>query len=145
MQYSTTSIIILKWGINVLVLGTFFFMGIILLLSLYEHVPQFIFIMLTIGSMMITMLGITMITPNALSLALEEYRYAIGTTSSLFGFFYYTCAALFTLGMGALHNGTLFPMPIYFGVIAFLLWVVFSRWIMKDLKTIEGEKSKNRH
>ena len=58
--------------------------------------------------------GITMVTSNALALALTDYKESIGTASSLFGFFYYAGIALLTFFMGFLHNGTLLPMPLYF-------------------------------
>jgi DHA1 family bicyclomycin/chloramphenicol resistance-like MFS transporter len=76
------------------------------------HAPQMIII--AILSLMSMMFGICMTTSNALTLALVNYRHCIGTASSLFGFFYYSVISLFTLGMGALHNGTLLPMPLYF-------------------------------
>lgn len=74
--------------------------------------------------MMIMIGGIALVTSNALSLSLVNYKNRIGTASSLFGFFYYVLISLFTLGMGYSHNGTVFPMPIYFGVIAAFMIVV---------------------
>lgn len=73
---------------------------------------------------MITMFGVCMITSNALALALVDYKKAIGSATSLFGFFYYCFISLFTFGMGALHNGTLLPMPLYFCGIVLSMLVV---------------------
>ena len=79
---------------------------------------------ITILSQMSIMFGICMATSNALALALVDYKWCIGTASSLFGFFYYSLISLFTLGMGALHNDTLLPMPLYFlGISLFMLIV----------------------
>ena len=79
---------------------------------------------ITILSQMSIMFGICMATSNALALALADYKWCIGTASSLFGFFYYCLISLFTLGMGALHNDTLLPMPLYFlGISLFMLIV----------------------
>ena len=79
---------------------------------------------ITILSQMSIMFGICMATSNALALALVDYKWCIGTASSLFGFFYYCLISLFTLGMGALHNDTLLPMPLYFlGISLFMLIV----------------------
>ena len=79
---------------------------------------------ITILSQMSIMFGICMATSNALALALADYKWCIGTASSLFGFFYYSLISLFTLGMGALHNDTLLPMPLYFfGISLFMLIV----------------------
>ena len=79
---------------------------------------------ITILSQMSIMFGVCMATSNALALALVDYKWCIGTASSLFGFFYYCLISLFTLGMGALHNDTLLPMPLYFfGISLFMLIV----------------------
>ena len=79
---------------------------------------------ITILSQMSIMFGICMATSNSLALALVDYKWCIGTASSLFGFFYYCLISLFTLGMGALHNDTLLPMPLYFfGISLFMLIV----------------------
>lgn len=84
--------------------------------------PTNLMIVITILSQMSLMFGICMATSNALALALVDYKWCIGTASSLFGFFYYCLISLFTLGMGALHNDTLLPMPLYFlGLSLFML------------------------
>jgi Bcr/CflA subfamily drug resistance transporter len=86
--------------------------------------PTNLMIGITILSQMSIMFGICMATSNALALALVDYKWCIGTASSLFGFFYYCLISLFTLGMGALHNDTLLPMPLYFfGISLFMLIV----------------------
>ena len=71
-------------------------------------------IAITICSQMVTMLGRCLAVSNALALSLVRYREAIGSASSLFICFYYCVISLCTLGMGALHNGTLLPMPLFF-------------------------------
>ena len=72
-----------------------------------------------------------MATSNALALALTDYKWCIGTASSLFGFFYYCLISLFTLGMGFLHNGTLLPMPLYFFCIGLFMLIVQRTMIKK--------------
>ena len=81
-------------------------------------------IVITIVSQMISAFGICMATSNALALALLNYKHAIGTASSLFGFFYYCLISLFTFFMGYLHNGTLLPMPIYFFTLGCLMMMI---------------------
>jgi DHA1 family bicyclomycin/chloramphenicol resistance-like MFS transporter len=76
--------------------------------------PIHVMIAITILSQMGCSFGICMATSNALALALVDYKHAIGTASSLFGFFYYCLIAFFTFFMGFLHDGTLLPMPLYF-------------------------------
>ncbi len=119
---------ILMRGIWLILLGCFFFSVFTMAFSLISA-SKLASILLTLGSMMLTTVGIGMTLPNALSLALQNHRQAIGTASSLFGFFYYMLISALTLGMGSLHNGTLFPMPLYFCGIAMLMWAVSRMWI----------------
>jgi len=130
MHDHLTSLSIIKRGIGVVFLGSSLFMMMTIILNYFDATPL-LSIILTIGCMMIIMLGIALIIPSSLSLALDEYRNAVGTASSLFGFFYYSLASLVTLGMGSLHNGSLLPMPIYFWGMTVLIWIVFSKWIAK--------------
>ena len=90
------------------------------LFALHSH----IMIAITILSQMGCAFGICMATSNALALALADYKHAIGTASSLFGFFYYCLISLFTLFMGLLHDGTLLPMPLYFLSLSCFMMIV---------------------
>jgi len=103
--------------------------------SLVNHgllpLPNYLMIAITIMSQMVLMFGICMATSNALALALVDYKWCIGTASSLFGSFYYCLISLFTLGMGFLHNGTLLPMPLYFFCIAAFMVIVQRTMIYK--------------
>lgn len=119
---------ILWRGILVLLSGMGFFLGAIVILKIFEA-PPLAFILVTTGSMTIGSVGATMIIPNSLSLALEDYQHATGTASSLFGFFYYGLISFYTLGMGFLHNGTLYPMPLYFFGLSILIMLVFLKLI----------------
>ena len=82
-------------------------------------------LILTIGVMMGNMAGVCMITSNSLAQALQNYRQAIGTASSLFGFSYYLGVSLCTFGMGLLHNGTAIPMPLYFFGLSLFMISIF--------------------
>ena len=82
--------------------------------------PRDLLIGITVASQMVLVFDICMALINALAVALVDYKWYVGTASSLFGFFYYIGISLFTLGMGSLHNGTLFPMPFYFLAISLL-------------------------
>jgi Bcr/CflA subfamily drug resistance transporter len=86
---------------------------------------------LTIGVMMGNMAGVCMVTSNSLAQALQNYRYAIGTASSLFGFSYYLGVSLCTFGMGMLHNGTAIPMPLYFFGLGILMVLIFHTSLKK--------------
>lgn len=94
------------------------------------QMPAVVFIIATILSQMVNACGICMATSNALALALIDYKHAIGTASSLFGFFYYCLISLFTLGMGYLHNGTLLVMPLYFCCLSFFM-ILVNKYIIK--------------
>jgi hypothetical protein len=85
-------------------------------------VSSLILVAVTIVAMGSIMGGIGMIIPNILSLALERYRTTQGTAPSLFGFYYYCLISLFTLIMGLVHNGRLFPMPLFFLIIAITMY-----------------------
>ncbi len=79
-------------------------------------------ILITLIAQMCMAFGMVMNNGNALAMALVDYKWCTGTASSLFGFSYYIFTSLITLGMGMLHNGTLYPMPLYF---CFITWVMF--------------------
>lgn len=110
---------ILNYGLGTTLLGSFLFVGIM-------GIPlnRILLIGGSLLAMMFMMGGIALVTSNALSLSLVDYKKCIGTASSLFGFFYYSLVSLFTLGMGYLHNGTLAVMPIYFCGIAVFMIVI---------------------
>lgn len=125
-----TSKDILWRGILIFLMGTGCFVLSVFLGGFFS-IPPFLTIIFSIGSMAIVSMGSAMIMPNCLSLALEDYQHAVGTASSLFGFFYYALTSLFTLGMGILHNDTLYPMPFYFSGIGLLILAAFLTLIEK--------------
>lgn len=75
---------------------------------------------------MIIMFGLCLITSNALSSALTNYKDCIGTASSLLGCYYYLVISLCTFVMGSLHNGSLFTMPIFFLVLGLLTLITLK-------------------
>lgn len=79
----------------------------------------------TLGALVGMTFGVCMVTSGALAMALVKYRHCTAVASSLFGFGYYVLVSLITLGMGLCHNGTLYPMPLYFLTICLAMW--FSR------------------
>lgn len=125
MHNSFSSLVILGYGIGVVLFGTTLFWSLILLFS-FMQTSSLLYTAVTLISMMFIMTGIGMMIPNVLSLALEEYRNAVGTASALFGFFYYILISIFTFGMGTLHNDTLFPMPFYFAGIGISMVIVYK-------------------
>jgi DHA1 family bicyclomycin/chloramphenicol resistance-like MFS transporter len=115
-----TSKTIMNYGINVVLAGCFC-ASVVAVLSSFILLPNLFLICALLLAQMALAFGSSMVAGNALALALVDYKWCIGTASSLFGFFYYSGISLITLGMGALHNGTLLPMPLYFLAISLLM------------------------
>ncbi|WP_133127192.1 multidrug effflux MFS transporter [Legionella nagasakiensis] len=114
---------IISYGLAIMLLGSALF-TLFIIASQVIHVPVAWLVAVTIGAQMIMMFGSCMAVSNALALALVDYKWCIGTASSLFGFFYYCIISLLTFGMALLHNGTLLPMPLYFlGISVFMVLV----------------------
>lgn len=116
--------VIMSYGLTIIGISATVF-GIVMLIN-HRILPlsNNLIIMCTIICQMSISFGICMAISNALALSLVNYKHAIGTASSIFGFLYYCLISLFTLGMGALHNGTLLPMPLYFMVISYMMILV---------------------
>lgn len=119
-----TSQSIIKYGLLMIFSASMLFSALALFNIHILALPNSCLIAITIMSHMSIMCGVCMTNGNALALALVDYKWCIGTASSLFGFLYYTITALVTLGMGYLHNDTLLPMPLYFlGMSVFMVFI----------------------
>jgi MFS family permease len=66
-----------------------------------------------LAGMALLFLGVGLIIPNSLSLALRPFQAIGGTAGSLFGGYYYVLIAFFTWAMGWFHNGSACPLPGY--------------------------------
>lgn len=126
------SMIIVKIGLHTIFCSTFLFSTIIIL-SQFVPCNSLFLIAMIIALHMVNAFGICLVISNALAAALVDYRHCIGTASSLFGFMYMVGTSLTTFGMGMLHNGTLFPMPFYFLMIAVIMQIVY-RFMIVDKK-----------
>ena len=114
LHHTHSSKQIMGYGLLIIAFATTIFSCIAIINHNLFAFPSHIMIAVTIMSQVICIFGTCIASVNALALALVDYKHAIGTASSLFGFFYYCLIALVTFGMGFLHNGTLLPMPLYF-------------------------------
>ncbi|MBP7854328.1 multidrug effflux MFS transporter [Candidatus Babeliales bacterium] len=112
---------VLGYGLSVICAATTIFSAFILF-GVHTMISGNAMIALTVLLQMCTAFGIVINNGNALAMALVDYKWCTGTASSLFGFSYYILTSILTLGMGYLHNGTLYPMPLYFCAIA---WSMF--------------------
>lgn len=63
----------------------------------------------------------SMVIPFALSQALENYSECLGTAGAVFGLGYYCLVSLITFGMGAIHNGYIITMPLYFLILTVMM------------------------
>lgn len=61
-----------------------------------------------------TITGIGISLPNCLSMSLKNYGHSIGSAGAIFGLMYYAMIGGFLGIMGIIHDGTLWPLPIYF-------------------------------
>ncbi len=121
---------IMRYGLLITLVGSSFF-TIIILLSQIIPMSNALLIATTLVAQMIIAFGTCIANSNALPIALTDYKWCVGTASSLFGFFYYCIVSVVTMGMAILHNGTLLPMPFYFlGISLFMLLV--SKTVLRD-------------
>jgi len=126
---------IMSYGIYIIAVASGLFSGLVILQPTLQ-LSSYLLIACTIVAQMMMMFGVCMVTSTALAMALVDYKWCIGTASSLFGFFYYFWISLCTLGMGMLHNGTLYPMPLYFFSLSLGMIILDRIMIRRTLKTL---------
>jgi MFS transporter, DHA1 family, multidrug resistance protein len=126
LQNKHSSKEIMGYGLLIIAFATTIFSCIALINHNLLALLSRIMIAVTIISQVICIFGTCIASVNALALALVDYKHAIGTASSLFGFFYYCLISLFTFFMGFLHDGTLLPMPLYFLSLSCFMMIVNS-------------------
>tara|TARA_B100001248_G_scaffold262503_1_gene258934 strand:+ start:28506 stop:29726 length:1221 start_codon:yes stop_codon:yes gene_type:complete len=116
---------------SIILLGCLILFGASLFLSglaYYGYVDRAHGLLITITVIMIIatlFFAISMILPNCLSAALEDYGHMVGTAASLFGCLYYSVIAGTTFVMGSLHNDTTLPMPLLFTAVSLIMIAVF--------------------
>lgn len=92
--------------------------------TLYGVSPSVVSMVIMIASIFTLLLGIGIMIPNCLSLALVHYSDVLGTAGAIFGLGYYIVVSLITSGMSYFHNGSLVTMPIYFLLLAIIMVLV---------------------
>ncbi len=70
----------------------------------------------------VCIIGMGISLPNCLSAALRDYRDAAGSAGAILGLIYYVMICGLMAVMSTIHNGTLWPMPIYFLLLSCLLF-----------------------
>ncbi|MBP6892149.1 multidrug effflux MFS transporter [Candidatus Babeliales bacterium] len=115
--------IIMGYGIAIMCATSTLF-SLLVLGGVGSFVAPSTMIAVTLLAQMCMAFGIVINNGTALAMALVDYKWCTGTASSLFGFSYYILTSIITLGMGMLHNGTLYPMPLYFCSIAWTMFLI---------------------
>lgn len=86
--------------------------------------PRLSILIIIMPMMLITFAMFGLIIPIALKNALLQYQKSLGVSGAIFGCVYYILASSTTWMMGALHNGSLHIMSIYFCLLAtFLIFI----------------------
>jgi DHA1 family bicyclomycin/chloramphenicol resistance-like MFS transporter len=99
------------------------FSSVVLLSSYYVWMHGFL-LECTLLSMVVVSVSNSIIIPNSMSKALAHYRESVGTASALLAFAYYILIAGLTGIMAAIHNGTIYPMPLYFTCICIVMYLL---------------------
>lgn len=68
---------------------------------------------ITIPALFLVFFGVGLVIPTSLSQALKPFQENAGAAGSIFGGSYYLLIAGFTWLMGAMHNGSALPLPVY--------------------------------
>jgi MFS family permease len=123
-------IVVMSWGIKIVCISNLI-LSVAVLICQYFSVDKSFLIAITILAQMFNMFGFSMTASNALSMALVDFKWCVGTASSIFGFFYYCLISFFTLLMGLLHNGTLIIMPLYFFSLSVLMLMVYKVFLRR--------------
>ena len=119
-----TSQMILQYGIGITFVFAIVFLFLVCTNVIDISVPLQS-IVLSYMCIFVIAIGASMITPNSLSHALQEYSGYAGTAASLFGFYYYGITALMTALMAEMHNGQLTQLPIFICIQGALMLIVF--------------------
>ncbi|MFC3907835.1 multidrug effflux MFS transporter [Legionella dresdenensis] len=125
--YSADNIIC--YGISAIILGALLFYGLTTTSVINASMPL-VSITISLACIFIIMSGITMIIPNCLSQALQDYGSYAGTAASIFGFYYYLLISLFTGVMALIHDGSLKALPLFILVISGIMMSVYCMVIM---------------
>lgn len=128
---------IIWFGVSTIILGALSFYVLTKASIITSSAPE-LSIMSSFICIFIMMSGVTMIIPNCLSQALQNYGAYAGTAASIFGFYYYLLISLFTALMALLHDGSLSAMPLFVLMVSGLMMAVYYLAIVpKDIEKVE--------
>lgn len=78
----------------------------------------------------VCIVGMGISLPNCLSMALKDYRNAAGSAGAILGLIYYVMLGGLMAILSTIHDGTIWPLPIYFAVLSSVL-VIGSALLQK--------------
>ena len=113
--------------------------GLFLLLIEFFGYFQLSGMVMIIAAFFLTFIGIGLIIPNSLSIALREYQNMAGTAGSLFGALYYIVIAFATWGMSWIHDGSTLPLPVYSTFLGLVL--LFGSLLIQMPTIVANEES----
>lgn len=106
----------------------------LLLVVLFHHFVYAIgrecLITLILITRFFSFLGGTLFMSSVAAPVLSDYKESRGTASSIYGLLNYSLVSIFTVIMSLSHNGTIFPMPIYFTILNIFMLCIM-RFIIK--------------
>lgn len=115
-----------------------------ILLLLVEFFGYFLLsgMAMIVAAFFIVFLGVGLIIPNSLSIALKGYQEMIGAAGSIFGALYYIFIACATFAMSWMHDGGTLPLPLYMTLLGLVL-IFGSVMIQEPEVKISKEKTLN--
>jgi len=87
-------------------------------------------VMAVIGPMVLYMIGVGIVMPQAMAGAIGPFPHMAGVASALFGFVQSTLAALVGVGVGHLHNDTPIPMTLVIALMGVATPLVYW-WLVR--------------
>jgi len=81
-------------------------------------------------------LGVGLIIPNSLSIALAHYRDVVGTAGAWFGLLYYVGISALMGCVSWIHNGTIYPLSFFFVALTFSMYGVWQWGTRRERLTV---------
>lgn len=132
-----TSDQIINVGIDVIIFGSVLFYLLVQSSAITPTLPLNA-LALSMMCIFIVMAGVTIIIPNCISQALENYGSYAGTAASLFGFYYYLIISAMTWLMALIHDDTMRALPLFFLLISCSMMIVFRLAVLSKKEQREN-------
>lgn len=103
--------------------------------SALEPLHARILFLVLVGQCIVGM-GISL--PNCLSVALKDYREAVGSAGAILGLIYYVMIGGLMAIMSVIHNGTWWPMPLYFLGLTTLIFLCSVLLVKRETRLVKA-------